>query len=207
MPNTLTEISVPELLSSELERVPGVQRAFVDAQVNRIYLVCDAADQAAALDAAVASVLDSAGITAEAVDVHFSFPAAPVVDRRVRFVDLQLERPTVGIARAITTLEWAGQRFDGSAEGEAGAVGEIRTCAQSAVRSLDSLLHGRVPLELLGIKSIRIFDQDLISVILRSPEAPDRRLVGVSLVLQDMHRSSVLAVLNATNRLLGNYLG
>jgi hypothetical protein len=206
MPNILTEIAAPEHLSSELESVPGVRRAFVDAAANRVYLICDAPDPSLAVERAAEAVLERAGIAAGAVDFQLSYSAA-AVDRRVRFVEMKFERPRVGVGIATTVLEWAGERFRGTMEGETGPGGELRSCAQATVRALEAILGGRVTLEVLGIKSTRIFDQDLISVILRSEQAPDRRLVGVSLVLQDAHRSAALAVLNATNRLLGNYLG
>lgn len=206
MPNILTEIAAPEHLSAELESVPGVRRAFVDAAANRVYLICDAPDPASAIERAADAVLERAGIASGTVDFQLSYSAA-AIDRRVRFVELRFERPRAGVGIATTVLEWAGERFEGKAEGESGAGGELRSCAQATVRALEAVLAGRLGLEVLGIKSTRIFDQDLISVILRSQQAPDRRLVGVSFVLQDTHRSAALAVLNATNRLIGNYLG
>jgi hypothetical protein len=205
MPNILTEIAAPEHLSSELETVPGVRRAFVDAAANRVYLICDAPDPAFDLERSAAAVLERAGLASGAVDVQLSFPAT-AVDRRVRFVEMRFERPRAGVGIATAELEWAGGRFEGTAQGEGGPAGELRSCAQATVRALEAVLHGRVTFEVLGIKSTRIFDQDLVSVILHSAQAPDRRLVGVSLVLQDPQRSAALAVLNATNRLLGNYL-
>jgi hypothetical protein len=205
MPNILTEIAAPEHLSSELESVPGVRRAFVDAAANRVYLICDAPDPSLSVERAAEAVLERAGIASGAVDFQLSYAAA-AVDRRVRFVEMRFDRPRAGVGIATTVLEWAGEHFEGTTEGETGPGGELRSCAQATVRALEAVLSGRVALEVLGIKSTRIFDQDLISVILRSEQAPDRRLVGVSLVLQDTHRSAALAVLNATNRLLGNYL-
>jgi hypothetical protein len=205
MPNILTEIAALEHLSSELEMVPGVRRAFVDAAANRVYLICDAPDPGVPIERGAAEVLARAGIAEGVVDLALSFPAA-AVDRRVRFLEMRFERPRAGVGIATAALEWAGERIEGTAQGEGGPAGELRSCAQATVHALEAVLDGRLTLELLGIKSTRIFDQDLVSVILRSAQAPDRRLVGVSLVLQDPHRSAALAVLNATNRLLGNYL-
>jgi hypothetical protein len=206
MPNIMNEISAPERLRAELEAVTGVRRAFVDAPESRIYLICDPPDPTVALEAAVESVLERSGISAGSIDLQLTYPLSVAVDRRVRFVEMKLDRSRVGICAGTAVLEWDGRRFEGHAEGEGGGAGEIRTCAQATARALEAVVAGRVPLELLGIKSIRIFDQDLISVILHSPVAPDRRLVGVSLVLHDQPRSASLAVLNATNRLLGSHL-
>ena len=205
MPNILTEIAAPEHLSSELETVPGIRRAFVDSAGNRVYLVCDAPDAALAAERAAAGVLERAGIASGAVEVHLSY-ISPTVERRVRFVEMKFERPRAGVGIATAVLEWAGERVEATAQGEGGPAGELRSCAHATVSALETIVGGRVNLELLGIKSTRIFDQDLISVILRSAQVPDGRLVGVSLVLHDAHRSAALAVLSATNRLLGNYL-
>jgi hypothetical protein len=204
MPNILTEIAAPEHLRSELESVPGVRRAFVDAAADRVYLICDAPAPGLAVERAAEAVLERAGLAAGAVDFQLSYAAA--VDRRVRFVEMVFDRPRAGVGVATAVLEWAGERVEGRAQGEGGPAGELRSCAQATVHALEAILDGRLTLEVLGLKSTRIFDQDLVSVILRSAQAPDRRLVGVSLVLQDPHRSAALAVLNATNRLLGNYL-
>lgn len=206
MSNILTEIAAPEHLSSELETVPGVRRAFVDPAGNRVYLICDAPDPALATERAAAEVLERAGIASGAVEVQLSY-AASAVDRRVRFLEMKFERPRAGVGIATAVLEWEGERVEGTAQGEGGPAGELRSCAQATIRALETVVDGRIAFELLGIKSTRIFDQDLISVILRSEQASDRRLVGVSFILQETHRAAALAVLNATNRLIGNYLG
>ena len=62
MPNILTEIAALEHLSSELEMVPGVRRAFVDAAANRVYLICDAPDPGVPIERGAAEVLARAGI-------------------------------------------------------------------------------------------------------------------------------------------------
>jgi hypothetical protein len=43
-------------------------------------------------------------------------------------------------------------------------------------------------------------------VLLRSEQAAEKQLIGSSLVAQGFHRAASLAVLNATNRLPGNFL-
>jgi hypothetical protein len=206
MPNLLTQHSSPERLRSLLETVPGVRRAFVDSAENRIYLICDVHDADLALEAMVEAVLTRSGIAPGTVAIDVSYAAPAVTPRRVRFVEMQLDHPRIDSTVGTAVLDWAGEHFHGTAEGGSGAASEIRTCAQATVHALAAVVGGRVPLDLLGVKAIRIFDQDLISVILRSADAPDRRLVGVSLVLQDVHTSAAIAVLHATNRLLGNHL-
>ena len=67
MPNIMNEISAPERLRAELETVPGVRRAFLDAPTNRIYLVCDPHDPTVAVEAAVESVFERSGVPAGSV--------------------------------------------------------------------------------------------------------------------------------------------
>lgn len=126
--------------------------------------------------------------------------------RRVRWLGIEVQRPRVGWMTAEVELEWAGKTYRGRGEGEGGLASELRVCGLASSRALESILDGALTLSVVGIKSIRVFDHDLVAVLLHSPQAPDRHLVGVSLVAADVHRSASLAVLNATNRLLGNYL-
>jgi hypothetical protein len=126
--------------------------------------------------------------------------------RRVRWMEVEVERPRAGWMVAEVELEWAGKTYRGKAEGETGVVAELRVVGLATTRALEAILDGAVTYAVVGIKSIRIFDHDLVAVLLHSPQAADRHLVGVSLVTSDIHRSASVAVLNATNRLLGNYL-
>lgn len=126
--------------------------------------------------------------------------------RRVRFVRVELQRPRVGHVVAEVDLEWASAHFTGSAEGEGGPVGELRLCAQATLRAIEATLEGELKFQLVGVKATRIFDNDLVAVLIHSDDAPDHRLIGVSLVSLDVYHSAALAVLNATNRVLGNYL-
>lgn len=126
--------------------------------------------------------------------------------RRVRWVGVSVDRPRAGWMTAEVELEWAGKLYRGSAEGEAGLVSELRVVGLATTNALEAILDRAVTYSFVGIKSIRVFDHDLVAVLLHSPQAPDRHLVGVSLVTDEVHRSASVAVLNATNRLLGTYL-
>ena len=126
--------------------------------------------------------------------------------RRVRFEGVEVQRPRPNYTIASVDLEWRGERYVGRSEGEGGGALELRVCGQATVEALQLIVGGEVTFQLVGVKAIRIFDHDLIAVLLHSPQAADRRLVGISLVVDDPDRSAVLAVLNATNRLLGNYI-
>jgi hypothetical protein len=61
--------------------------------------------------------------------------------------------------------------------------------------------------ELLGVKAVRAFDATVVIVSLSTnAEGSDQRVVGSVLTEQDPARAAALAVLNATNRILGNRL-
>lgn len=83
--------------------------------------------------------------------------------------------------------------------------GVLRCAAQAAVLALESAIGRRVTFELLGVKSLRAFDANVIIVSLTTHgEGPARRIVGSYLAEDDLERGAALAVLHATNRLLGN---
>lgn len=209
MPNTDLSTRAHQAVCEALERIEGVRRAVIEGPPYRAYLVCDpGAAPSAALEAAARSALAREDAGLAAAELEFLYSSTPQAARRVRFVELELRRPRVGVASAVATLEWGDQLFHGEAEGEGGSPGELRVSAHATQRALEAVLAGSVQLQLVGVKALRIFDNDLVAVLLSSAQAPGRRLMGVSLVVnEDVHRSAALAVLNATNRHLGNYLG
>jgi len=61
--------------------------------------------------------------------------------------------------------------------------------------------------ELLGVKAVRAFDATVVIVSLATHgDQGAQRVVGSYLTESDPARGAALAVLNATNRLLGNRL-
>lgn len=105
-------------------------------------------------------------------------------------------------------LEWEpGERYVGVAEGISSATGALRCAAQAAVTALEFAIQRRITFELLGIKALRVFDATVVIVSLAGHcEGESKRLVGSSLTEDGWERGAVIAVLNATNRLLGNVL-
>jgi len=112
--------------------------------------------------------------------------------------------PRSGRAAAEVELEWGGQAYSERAEGEASPPLELRLAATATLKALEGILRGRVQFSLLGIKSFRAFDTDVVVVLMRTDQGAP--LVGASLASGDPYRAAALAVLNATNRVLGNYL-
>jgi len=108
-------------------------------------------------------------------------------------------------------LSFGGDKeFVGEADGITSQAGELRCAAEAALHALRTSIEKRLDFELLGVKSVRAFDATVVIVSL-SALAPDTqpvasRLVGSYLTETDPQRGAALAVLHATNRLLGNYL-
>ena len=128
-------------------------------------------------------------------------------DERLRFHEFGFQRLPNGRCRAKVILTWSdGRRFEGSSDGVSSQTGELRCCAVAAVNALEQAVQPRLTFELLGVKTVRAFDATVVIVSLSSRGEQTLRLVGSCLTETDPPRGAALAVLNATNRLLGNYL-
>lgn len=129
------------------------------------------------------------------------------VGERLRFQDFEFQRLASGRCRARVVLSWAdGRHFAGESEGVISQAGELRCCAEAAVRALERVVQPRMGFELLGVKAVRAFDSTVVIVSLSArQESRASRLVGAYLAEADAARGAALAVLNATNRILGNF--
>jgi hypothetical protein len=199
-----TSSTDPRLVA--LAAVPGVLQALAGSDGDSVFLLCDSEEQEAPLLMRAREALRSAGHDAAGASLQIAYLAPPQPARRARFVGLEISRPAPGETAAEVTLEWEGQLYVGQAEGEASAPGEMRTCGNATLRALEEVISGSARFTLLGIKATRIFDTDLVAVLLTPEDARDQGLIGASLVTDEVHRAAALAVLNATNRYLGNFL-
>lgn len=131
---------------------------------------------------------------------------SPTMPDRLRFSDFALERLSNGRCRARVTLTWVDdQEFKGECDGLASQAGELRCAAQACVESLAQSVGGAVHFELFGVKAVRAFDSNVVIVSLAlTGESGAHRVVGCCLTDGDTARGAALAVLNATNRVLGN---
>lgn len=128
-------------------------------------------------------------------------------DERLRFQEFGFQRLANGRCRAKVVLTWSdGRHFEGSSDGVASPTGELRCSAAAAVRALEQAVQPQLTFELLGVKAVRAFDATVVIVSLSARTGDATRLVGSCLTESDPPRGAALAVLNATNRLLGNYL-
>jgi len=130
------------------------------------------------------------------------------VAERLRFQTFGFDRLADGRCCARVHLSWAdGRDFMGETEGMSSPAGELRCAAEAAVQALQQAVEREVVLELLGVKSVRAFDATvvIVSLSVRS-EGNAWRMVGSYLTETDPPRAAALAVMNATNRVLGNYV-
>jgi hypothetical protein len=128
-------------------------------------------------------------------------------EQRLRFKDFEFQRLASGRCRAKVVLTWAdGRQFQGESDGVISQAGELRCCAEATVRALERVVQPKMGIELLGVKAVRAFDAIVVIVSLSArQESRASRLVGAYLAEADPPRGAALAVLNATNRILGNF--
>jgi hypothetical protein len=126
---------------------------------------------------------------------------------RLRFADFRFTRTPDGRCHVEVALELEGTLVRGVGSGLSSAQVDLRVAAEAALQALETFTERTFGFELIGVKAVRAFDANVIIVSIgtRMGQAP-RRLLGVALVEADQARGAVLSVLNATNRVLGNFI-
>lgn len=127
---------------------------------------------------------------------------------RLRFADFRFIRTPDGRCTAEVLLDWVdGVQVRGTASGQSNTMVDLRVAADAALRALETFAERSFTFELIGVKAVRAFDANVIIVCMdmRNGQGP-QRLLGVSLAEEDPVRGAVTAVLNATNRVLGNFI-
>ena len=130
----------------------------------------------------------------------------PVRRERLHFGGFTFTRSPAGRCIAQVDLEYEGKKFTGKCDGQSSPIGDLRLGAEAALNAIESFTQGALGLELLGVKLVRAFDANVVIVSCAQRSARSTRLVGCYLADRDTVRGAALAVLNATNRVLGNYL-
>lgn len=128
---------------------------------------------------------------------------------RLRFVGFEFDQLPNSRCQARVALEWhPGARFEGESEGFGSDAGALRCAAEATLTAIEHAVDGSISVELLGVKSVRAFDTVvlIVSVLCRRGDK-SYRVVGSFLAKTDLTRGAAVAVLNATNRLLGNIFG
>lgn len=134
-------------------------------------------------------------------------PAESRLPDRLKFAEFSMDRLASGRCRARVVLNYPGSPdFEGVSEGLSSQAGELRCAAEACVMALTKAVGGALKFELLGVKAVRAFDANVVIVSMAVPmQNEGQRLVGCFLTPDaDPSRGAALAVLNATNRILGN---
>jgi hypothetical protein len=190
-----------------MQAVPEVESAFVEGPPWRLHVVVKPAPGVRErVEEGIAEVLAAQGIPAAEAHLEVSFLDVPEPRRRVRFVSSELTHPRVGLTVARAVVEWGGIERKGEARGESNPTSDLRLAAVATVQAVQQVVPAAPPFHVVGIKAVRVFDRDLVVVLVRVEGTVERPLVGTSLVQESPERSAGLAVLNALNRYLGNYL-
>jgi hypothetical protein len=127
---------------------------------------------------------------------------------RLKFTDFKFRRTPGGKCSAEVELEWIdGIRVRGTSAGQSSATVDLRVAADAALRAIETFSDNSLEFELVGVKSVRAFDATvvIVSVTVKKGDGP-RKLLGACLAEDDPVRGAAVAVLNATNRVLGNFI-
>jgi hypothetical protein len=126
---------------------------------------------------------------------------------RLRFTDFRFRRASDGRCTAEVELEWVeGHKVRGTASGQTSPTVDLRVAAEASLRAIETFSDSALAFELIGVKSIRVFDANVVIVSVVNRHDGPQRLLGSCLVEDDPVRGAVIAVLNATNRMLGNFI-
>ncbi len=202
--SALHEINV-QALRARLESLDGVERALVDEARGGFVLLTGPDPDRPALEQEVRSAMSEEGVEPDSMPVEVVSHEPRPERHRVRFVGVERWLLPEARVRVRVSLEWNGQVHAAEEVGEASAPLEMRTAA-AAVRAVEGISPEELHLRLIGIKQIRAFDQEITVVSLLRNTGSPQRLVGAVLTTENPLRTAALAVLNALNRVLGNYL-
>lgn len=194
------------VLRGRLEEDHHVERAVLDDEQGSVWLVTPPDVHEAELRTRVQRVFAEFGFGPEDVVVEVAALASTPLRRRVRFAGTERQETRDGHVRITAHLEWQGERFSGSAAGDSGTLIELRTAAQAALAAVEELTRNGLQVRLIGVKQLRAFDTELVVASLVRTEGEMQRYVGSVLATADPERAACLAVLNALNRALGNFL-
>lgn len=125
---------------------------------------------------------------------------------RLNFSSFTFTRSPSGRCVVRVELEYDNKRYSGSCEGQSSPIGDLRLGSEAAMQAIEAFSNGNLGLELMGVKLVRAFDSNVVIVSLTQRAQRGTRLVGCFLADQEPVRGAALAVLNATNRVLGNFV-
>jgi hypothetical protein len=189
----------PGGMREQLAALPQVDYVAIDDVRREAWLILSADADAPSVEAM------ARGLDFE-YQVRVAFQPERRDRQRVRFVDVHRDLQPDQLVRYTVTLEWGGTEYTGNATGEQGEPLELRTIAAAALEAVRAVVPTELQIRLAGVKQVRAFDADLIIISLYRPDGTPHNLVGAVVTGPDTRRAAAVAVLNALNRLLGNYL-
>jgi hypothetical protein len=197
--------SPEQLIRDALLGRPEVQAVFLDPDGARLWIICNQPLSPSSLEPQLGTALATAGLSRDKIQVRCADAGEHPFQRRVKLLAVERTEEHDIRVRIRVSLEWEGRPYNGEATGDPSEQIELRTAAFAALRAVSAIVGESLDVRLLGVKRLRAFDADLVTVSLLTG-APPHRLVGA--VLQGGTASSavVAAVLHALNRILGNYL-
>lgn len=198
--------SVLAAVRDRLESLPVVERPIIDEAQASICLICRSVQDLSGVTDAARAILAAEGIDPDGFRIEVAVRPEAGPAGRVRFDAIDVVPEPDRMVRVRVSLEWDGRRVTGDAVGERGETIELRTAVSAAINALEELTGSPLGIRLAGVKQIRAFDAELMVVSLYRPGLPGQKLLGAVLMGPEPHRSAALALLNALNRILGNYL-
>ena len=195
----MTKPSDNSSVRERLGALEGVEHVFIDETAGVCLVLRSDMDPTEIQEQASAILGDDQSITA-------AYRPERRDRQRVRFMELKRsEQHDQQIAYTVR-LEWAGTEYTGTVAGEKGDAVELRTISSASLAAIAALVPHDVKVRLAGVKMVRAFDAEMVVVSLYRPDDEPHNLVGAVVAGEDPRRAAATAVLNALNRLLGNYL-
>jgi hypothetical protein len=203
---TESDASALGAVRDRLEALPAVDRVVLDDQQNIACVIGRSTGELAGLADAARSALAAEGYDPENWRIELAVRPDSQSAGRARFDTIEVTQERDHSVKVRVSLEWDGRRVTGEACGEQGDTLELRTAVAAAMDALEQLTETSLGLRLAGVKQIRAFDGELMVVSLYRPGLPSQKYLGTVLTGSEPHRAAALALLNALNRVLGNYL-
>ena len=129
------------------------------------------------------------------------------VSDRIGFRGCELEQLPNNRCRARVVVAWLeGEEFAGAAQGEDTEAGRLKCAVDATARALEKSVSDEITLGVEGVRTIAESDTDIIVVLLSYHllGGTQQKLVGSCIIGKQPQRSAALAVLKATNRIMGN---
>lgn len=202
MSSQVKKIDPVQSLRDRIASIEGVKAVDLTEYPEAVTVYTDLNGARNLAVSALEEIVQSANGPRSIIRLEVSPSDAP--ERRARFDSLEVERTRPGYLQAACSLSWENDRYEGAADEEASPIGELRASANATLAAVERLTQGELSFSLVGVKEVHVFDHDFVVVLLNSPDHADHRLIGASMVRGDRPRAASLAVLSATNRVVGN---